>query len=293
MTANDRMEWLRNGAHAATPAEHPGRFIDQQVAPLLIQQTIDDPKLDQSKDIVSEEQFWGDDCLVLFGAVRLRKFKLIDWFPRAPGVFWSRIARETRKHISSRPQYSDDELGNYFAPHAKMGLIENGGIGSIRLRPRMIDGERCWLATALTGFECQGGVPLAIPEVLLQKTGLGWGDYANIKGRVRFLQDAGLRNIARHVHHARPLIVFVDDLESVKIQRSEVPIIISPVALFESTERDVNRYERAKYTFVQCASRPDSELDAAAEWIEKYTAKFKGRVITNWDEQRPTLADAR
>ena len=48
-----------------------------------------------------------------------------------------------------------------------MGIIENGGIGTIRLRPARIDGVYCWLGTALTGIDCARGMPLAIPESVL------------------------------------------------------------------------------------------------------------------------------
>ena len=71
------------------------------------------------------------------------------------------------------------------------------------------------------------------------------------------------------------------------------PIIISPVALFRHLDEKKHRFEQAQYTFVQCAAGRDSELDAAGEWIEKYAQKHSGRVITNFDEQRPVLADAR
>jgi hypothetical protein len=46
------------------------------------------------------------------------------------------------------------------------------------------------------------------------------------------------------------------------------------------------------YTFVQCAAGKDSECDEAADWIDRYAKKHKGRVVTNFDEQRPVLADA-
>ncbi len=122
---------------------------------------------------------------------------------------------------------------------------------------------------------------------------MNWGDRVNIQGRVRFLQDAGLDDTAARVHHARPLIVFVDELKGVSTRISREPIIISPVALFESLDRHSNDvYDRAHYTFVQCSAGSDSELDAAVDWIEKYATKYAGRVITNFDEQRPVLADA-
>lgn len=188
---------------------------------------------------------------------------------------------------------TDAELGNYFSPEGKVCLIEEGGIGTIRLRPRRIDGQVCWLATALTGIECHCGIPLAIPETILRNAGVSWGDRVDIKGRVRFLQDAGLDDTAARVHHARPLIVFVDELRGVATRRSDEPIIITPVALFQSVSVHSDYSNNwPGYTFVQCAAGLDSELDAAVDWIENYTRKYAGRVIANFDEQRPVLADA-
>jgi hypothetical protein len=285
--------WQQNGARASTRANYPSRFIDQHVSPLFFRRTNGGPTVRDCKDIISEEQFWGEGGDVVFGAVRLNGFTLTDWFPRAPGVYWSRHAREARENVYSEQPNHDDVLGKYFSPESKMGLIEDGGIGTIRLRPRKIDGEDCWLTTALTGIECHRGVPLAIPDSLLREASVSWGDRVNIQGRVRFLQDAGLDDTAARVHHARPLIVFVEELEGVATRRSREPIVISPVALFESTDLESRHgYNEARYTFVQCATGSDSELDSAVNWIEKYATKYGGRVITNFDEQRPILADA-
>jgi hypothetical protein len=173
-----------------------------------------------------------------------------------------------------------------------MSLIEDGGIGTIRLRPKRIDGADCWFATALTGAECHSGIPLAIPDTVLRQAGISWGDHVDILGRVRFLQDAGLHDPASSVHHARPLIVFVDELRGVKSRQAPGPVVIAPVALFEPTTSHHDRDGEAQYTFVQVAAGLDSELDAAGEWIEKYAGKYAGRVLTNFDEQRPMLADA-
>jgi nucleoside phosphorylase len=86
------------------------------------------------------------------------------------------------------------------------------------------------------------------------------------------------------------LIIFVEELEGVTSRRSSEPLIITPVALFLGM--DPREYKRAQYTFVHCNAGLDTELDAAVDWIENYTSKHAGRVITNFDEQRPVLADA-
>jgi hypothetical protein len=208
-------------------------------------------------------------------------------------VYWSAQAQDARSNALSQQSHVDAELGRYYSPDSKISLIEAGGIGTIRLLPKRIDGTDCWFATALTGAECHSGVPLAIPDTVMRQAGVSWGDRVDIQGRVRFLQDAGLLDAASRVHHARPLIVFVDELRGVVSRRAAGPVIIAPVALFEpTTSRPYDRDGQPQYTFVQVAAGSDSELDAAGEWIEKYAGKYAGRVITNFDEQRPMLADA-
>ena len=146
------------------------------------------------------------------------------------------------------------------------------------------------MATAVTGDFCHCGVPLAIPNRLLRTAGVTWGDRVVLEGRVRFLQDTGLDDTASSVHHASPLVVFVDDIRGLKSARQSKPIVITPVALFEPTDSRLGG--QVGYTFVHCVAGEEMELDGAAEWIEKYATKHDGRVVTNFDEQRPILADA-
>jgi hypothetical protein len=268
-------------------------FIKELIWPLIFGSTNAGQKLQTFKEIISEEQFWSESDSVLLDFVRLNGFRITDWFPRAPGVYWSAPGTEIRTYLSNQYEYNDAQLGSYFRPATKSALIEMGGIGAIRLRPRRLDGEDCWFATALKGNECHSGIPLAIPDALLRGAGVGWGDQVNIVGQVRFLQDAGLDDVAAYVHHTRPLIVFVDELQGVTNRQPGESIVITPVVLFEFTDwRSRDGYDRAQYTFVRCSTASDSDLDAAVAWIEKYAKKFKGRVITNFDEQRPALANA-
>jgi hypothetical protein len=295
------LDWLRKKPRVVQPvlSEEEG-ILNEYLAPLFYRRTGGwgrgwPPRLDggegkfsyqrHGKQFSSEEQFWNEGGNIALGSVSLNRFRITDWFPRTPGVYWSQRAQMARQEVQVRT-HADAELGECFSPYSKTTLI-NAGIGTIRLRPRMIDGVECWLATALTGAECQGGIPLAIPDSVRREAGVDWGDRVNVHGHVRFLQDAGLEEIAISVHHAYPLIVLVHKLEGVENRRSQDPIIITPVALFKYSDADY-----VGTTFVTCGAGSDAEIDVAADWMEKYAKKYGGRVITNFDEQRPILADA-
>lgn len=281
--------WDEGGARAAIRAMRPSLFIKQYLSPLFFRKTKPSKRPQHVGPLISEDQFWGQSGDVMFGSVHLKGFRITDWFPRSPGVFWSKHARWARDEVyASRPE-SDPELGLIYTPESKMGLIEGGGIGTIRLRPRSVDETLCWFGTAVKSDHCHVGIPLAIPDTLLQESAIHWGDTVDLKGRVKFLQDVGLEDVGHEVSGVRPILVVVDELRGVAIRRKpETPIIITPVALFQTDDK----YERSKYSFVQCPAGSDSELDNATEWIEKYSTKHSGHIITNFDEQRPILANA-
>ncbi len=211
--------------------------------PLFFRQTKPSSRSHHGASLISEEQFWGQTGEVMFGSVHLKGFRITDWFPRSPGVFWSNHARRARETVYANRPESDPELGLVYTPESKMGLIEGGGIGTIRLRPRRVDQTLCWFGTAVKSEHCHVGIPLAIPDALLQNSAIRWGDTVDIEGRVRFLQDVGLEDVGHEVSGARPIIVVVEELRGVTTRRKpETPIVITPVALFQTDDK----YERSK-----------------------------------------------
>jgi hypothetical protein len=210
--------WDEGGARAAIRAMRPSLFIKQYLSPLFFRKTKPSKRPQHVGPLISEDQFWGQSGDVMFGSVHLKGFRITDWFPRSPGVFWSKHARWARDEVyASRPE-SDPELGLIYTPESKMGLIEGGGIGTIRLRPRNVDETLCWFGTAVKSDHCHVGIPLAIPDTLLQESAIHWGDTVDLKGRVKFLQDVGLEDVGHEVSGVRPILVVVDELRSVAIR---------------------------------------------------------------------------
>jgi len=289
--------WDGPGSRAALGAKRPDLFVTQHLAPLLYRRTR--PAPGQHETFRQEVDFWAKCRELVFGSVCLADFRITDWFPRAPGVYWSRHGVITRENTWDSDAEDDPVLGRIFSPRSKMGLIEGGGLGTIRLRPRRIDDTDCWLASAVSGSQCAGGVPLVVPDVLLREGGVDWGATATIFGQVRFINDVGLDDVDAAVHHASPVLIFVDKIESVvKRHESVGRLIITPVVLFSDGSSDHARKTRLEwggpfgYTFVQVHDGSDSELSDAEGWLQAYALKYHGKVITNFDQQRPFLADA-
>lgn len=54
----------------------------------------------------------------MLGEVGLKNFRLTDWFPRAPGVYWGPRAAMARDEVMMRPLNDDPYLGKYISNRA-------------------------------------------------------------------------------------------------------------------------------------------------------------------------------
>jgi hypothetical protein len=132
------------------------------------------------------EEVWQDIARRRISAgmgVVLKQFQVLDWFPRAPGLYHTHNAKWARDEafhhlhhgfreapirdhaqIKSKKKRAPDYTV-VFTPQGKMSMLE-GGIGSIRLKPINVFGEPHWLMTASSDGITHTGVPLAIPRRL-------------------------------------------------------------------------------------------------------------------------------
>lgn len=286
--------WQLYRTRAVMEAQAPSTFLSQQIAPLVRHETVARPGEGLTFD--DEVDFWSASEHLGLATVCLRRFRLSDWFPRAPGVYWSNLGQRSRAFVAEGVPEHDEELGAYYVPWSKMELVEQGGLGNVRLTPKRIDGVRCWLASASTGPQAAGAVPLAIPDSLLGDCDVTWGDTVHLTGEVRYLREMGLDDVAASVHHASPIILLVQQVRAVAShdRRDEQPLV-TPVVLISAQEASGRSpglsFGKYGYSFASCRSS-QAELDDAAAWMNLYAAKHGCKVLTNFDETRPTLADA-
>src|SRR5215510_2622908 len=139
--------WRENGARITARAYAPGNFIHRYLSPLLFWRTsahlpprgwkrglirsdillfwraFADSSLRESKEITSEEVFWRKAGNLILETVRLAGFRLTDWFPHAPGVYWSRDAQRFRK-VAYSGVFTNPQLGNYVVMSLKADLAK-------------------------------------------------------------------------------------------------------------------------------------------------------------------------
>ena len=252
--------WMQEVRPSTIMAQDPQTFVRQHVAPLLYERTEGQAFGQPDCHIHDEKHFWTEAANQMFSVLHLNGFTITDWFPRTPGLFWSQGAEEVRQNTFPGGHGASPELGEYYLPLAKMALIEQGGIGTIRLGPKRIDNARCWFGTALKGKNCDAGIPLAIPEALFIRSHVRWGQDVDMIGRIRFLEEAGLDQVAAGAHGARPVIVMVEELMPSGLFANKEPISIRPVILFERPQTQNYMESGPGYVFVQCKAGADEDF---------------------------------
>ncbi|MCC5653933.1 hypothetical protein LC609_29980 [Nostoc sp. XA013] len=244
----------------------------------------------------SNEDFWKvllRERNTAFKSLILEGFRIVDWFPRTPGLYHTEDAFRARMDAK---HYLREEKGiKFYNPHGKFHMIE-GGVGSVRFKPVTIENQECLLCTATSDNYCHSGIPLAIPDRLVSK--IDFDDYKlyfNIIGKVKFLPNF-LETHFIHMSRIPQIYVLVDNLEVVSTDRLAEPIKISPMVFFTSNSStlntDIENELNQRVTYANCNAHSNEELDIACDWIKFYVSQYSGVIITNFDEQRPAFEAA-
>ena len=244
----------------------------------------------------SNDDFWEvllRERNTAFKSLILEGFRIIDWFPRTPGLYHTKDGVRAR---TKAERYLREEKGiKFYEPHGKFHMLE-GGVGSVRFKPVMVENQECLLCTATSDNYCHSGIPLAIPDSLVSKIDFDdYKSYFNIMGKVKYLPNS-LEGYFRHMSRIPQIYVLVDNLKLASTGELAEPIQITPMVFFTTkfsslgTEAE-NKLNEA-VTYVNCNVHSNEELDIACDWIKLYVSSYNGTIITNFDEQRPAFETA-
>ncbi|KPL83037.1 hypothetical protein [Herpetosiphon geysericola] len=274
------------------------KFIrDQLRIRNLTNYTRDTPHKNALIHIHSNAEFWTalEKQTLLCQQIYLDSFQLVDWFPRSPGYYYTDEARRNRFEAAHHVYTHDESM---YDPWGKMLMME-GGVGCIRLAPQQLGSNEVWFYTATSDGMCHSGIPLVIPNHLLQNSDIRRRK-VSITGHLCFKT---MLNMAHHDHlrtkRVTQAYIYVDEL--IDDGHSYDPVLLTPMAFFTQSSKGIDKQhllnppdfkqilDKGMVVYRQVVSDDNAELDATSDWMQSYVASHEGHMITDFDQQRPAF----
>lgn len=265
-------------------------LVDRQTGlaryPLLDRQIV--PDGDQQQTVSDNREAWQlflQEKLYDTRRVTLKHFHLFEWFPLAPGRFHTTEAFHNRQE-AAQFMVTTPQGYKYFDPYGKAGMIR-GGIGAVRLRPRLVSGEPQYFMTASSNGVCHEGFPVLVPRrfygPLKARMLQGGAVPVTLSGEMRYL-SGDVPTFFNLVREIPVLYLHVDRLEILPaprpdVQQFQVSAAVSFAGKFEGQEGMYATFA----TFDP--ARPDN-LQGAIKWLEDFyvTGQYQGVIVTDFDE---------
>lgn len=250
------------------------------------------------------ERVWSDVLarkLNVASHVRLDGFELNEWMPFSAGTFHTADGRREREHArhlllydggsgTSAPLSKLRALvpgidprslgpGKIYSSAGKGGMIA-GGVGCVRLKPRRLNGDDVWFASATSSSVAHEGMVVAVPADLYRRH----VDELAVKGSVRCTLVGELRFVEnefrdRYGTGVPQLYLHVSELT--RVGHATQPLRISVPISFQGADGSVNA------AYANFWAGETHGVERAARWLEEvYVRRFySGTVITDFDEQ--------
>ena len=225
--------------------------------------------------------------------VSLEHFHLFEWFPLSPGKFHTREAQHHRQ-TARELMFTTPGGHHYFNPWGKASMIR-GGVGNVRLRPRLIGGEPHYFMTASSSGTCHDGFPMLLPrrfygplKARLVKDG---AVPVTLSGEMRYLYE-NAPTLFEQRRDIPLLYLHVDKIEILPAPRQEVHAFSVSVAI--SFAGRFEEQEGIFATFATFNPAKAASLAHAVNWLESFyvTKQYKGIVVTDFDEVQPRFSGA-
>ncbi|MEL6943526.1 MAG: hypothetical protein AAFO82_12720, partial [Bacteroidota bacterium] len=259
----------------------------------------------------TNENFWSTalngDCYPE-QVVKLERFHLLEWIPIAPGLFhtedahWNRAEAQrnairilrnkaTGPHFLSslipRGKFEfDPKIKKLFEelnanpkkrvvieynPDGKESMIK-GGMGSLRLASKMINGKECYLLGASSTGVSHEGLPILIETVLYQKAiskiKEHGGFKVNLIGRVKVIPKE--LSVIKSYNEIPRYCLFVEEIEYIKPSKRNDLMSSVAVAYYPS-----DRFSDKRLSFCSfIPDKKDKELKGAVDWLNRYAVKY-------------------
>lgn len=228
--------------------------------------------------------------------IELDKFRVSEWLPISPGRYFTNEASHAREHAKRYLQYNRE-----FLPLGKEQMVL-GGIGSVRLKHRRIEGRELYFLGASENGISHQGIPLILErdlaEDLLDDIASTGGSVCQLRGQVSVLDDS-----ISLISYDTGIPKYAISVERVTMIRSlTASDLLVTVAVMYPSYRSYNprdtqggfAYQGERNLFTKswtfCSFSPNGSLVPirdAANWLLDYALRYVGRtvpILTDFDE---------
>ncbi|MEP1576655.1 hypothetical protein [Roseibium album] len=252
--------------------------------------------------------------------VKLSGFRIFEWVPRNPGLYfhhdaeWKRLAAQynlmdfREDDFDAYTQNADapadhaeifrqltksDEPGRklIYTPRGKAFMLE-GGIGCIRLKPvEFKQGGTYWWMGATSTLAPDEGIPVALPDHLFQQVidEVVERGYATVDiiASIEFVPQEYCDLFGKY--HGIPRLY----LKVQEVQRSSYDGGYGLISVAASFVSDFEGDPRIYATYVTFEPSTQGARRSAASWLEEEYVKglHKGHILTDFDQQAPSFGD--
>lgn len=261
------------------------------------------------KIIISNQQFWGssiDDALYVGQVISLKKFRLLEWIPSSPGLYFTDNAEQQRKEaLKSYHEWSrekDRGFARFFQPQKKLDVIElrpnekmgmvQGGYGCLRVAPKIINTSLQYFLCASSNGIGHEGIPLVLNQNQYEKVIINIKDgkvpVVNIIGRLMILSKE-LSPIKLEYHKGVPkFYIEIEELEIINEENSESALV--SVAITYSKAEEFLRSNMFSYSFCSFSpTKKNKDLQEAVSWLQDYAQRYSHDrnpvIIGDFDEE--------
>jgi hypothetical protein len=225
----------------------------------------------------------------------LDSFFIFEWFPRSPGLYFTKTARMAREEAQHRIVRIEKDYIVY-DPHGKLSMIQ-GGLGNVRLKPIEIDSNKFYLMSASTNGECHQGFPIALnnehyKKCIEQIVDRGVAIF-DLIGTLKFLPSE-LTNFYDGYAEVPQIYLDVKELRQSTHPkaRSMENLEVSVATSFKSSYEGDS--EKLYATYVTFDPSNKNSFKERIDWLKNVYIKdeYKGEILTDFDETRNTFENA-
>jgi len=283
----------------------------------------------QLKTYVDERDFWSDllgrefylstgrsiqttgtekvtdpePCLAMYDVVRLENFQLSEWFPRCPGLYWTKDGTLNRKAAKHHIEGIKNEFFVY-GPWGK-NLMVSGGMGTNRVSiHKDVSGCSFRILCATSSGICEAGIPIVAPEdvcsAILDPLMNGQGIEIDIEGVLSTLPfdpreivipargaevENKLRDWLTSTLHIPRYFLFVESTLQVKKYISDHRLQASGWTLYARVYHDSLI---PSFTFATFNPYDNDTVKRATDFMTEYIKQHDGiEIYTDFDEHVP------